>query len=207
MSHPSDPALLVLHAVRLLGFANTTTIADRSGTSGIEAMNMLRAAENSGWVTHSSFFDLSGWSLTEHGKTENERQLAAERIVADPDNTIADVYRDFLPLNARLLRAVTDWQTKPTPDDAHAPNHHFDKGWDQRVLREVKALGTALAPLSARLTERLTRFGHYSDRFASALSKAQSGEFEWVDTTTVDSCHLVWFQLHEDLIATLGITR
>jgi len=28
-----------------------------------------------------------------------------------------------------------------------------------------------------------------------------------VDHTDVDSCHRVWFELHEDLIATLGIDR
>jgi hypothetical protein len=26
-----------------------------------------------------------------------------------------------------------------------------------------------------------------------------------VDRTDVDSCHRVWFELHEDLVATLGI--
>ncbi|MEK8226978.1 hypothetical protein NKG05_14185 [Oerskovia sp. M15] len=29
----------------------------------------------------------------------------------------------------------------------------------------------------------------------------------WVDRTDVDSCHRVWFELHEDLVATLGIDR
>jgi hypothetical protein len=28
-----------------------------------------------------------------------------------------------------------------------------------------------------------------------------------VDRTDVDSCHRVWFELHEDLVATLGIDR
>jgi len=29
----------------------------------------------------------------------------------------------------------------------------------------------------------------------------------WVDAIGIDSCHTVWFQLHEDLLATLGIPR
>lgn len=36
---------------------------------------------------------------------------------------------------------------------------------------------------------------------------AEAGERAFVDRTDVDSCHRVWFELHEDLIATLGIDR
>ena len=34
-----------------------------------------------------------------------------------------------------------------------------------------------------------------------------AGEHDWVDRTDIDSCHRVWFELHEDLIATLGLSR
>lgn len=33
------------------------------------------------------------------------------------------------------------------------------------------------------------------------------GERGWVDRTDVDSCHRVRFELHEDLVATLGLQR
>lgn len=44
-------------------------------------------------------------------------------------------------------------------------------------------------------------------RFDVALHSALAGQNEWVDRTDIDSCHRVWFQLHEDLLATLGIDR
>ncbi|SLM99833.1 conserved hypothetical protein [Corynebacterium xerosis] len=53
----------------------------------------------------------------------------------------------------------------------------------------------------------LARFGGYADRYNSALHRAMNGEHNWIDKTDVDSCHRVWFQLHEDLVATLGIDR
>jgi len=34
-----------------------------------------------------------------------------------------------------------------------------------------------------------------------------AGEHTWLTRPTVDSYHTVWFELHEDLLATLGRTR
>lgn len=207
MTHSSPPSLLVLHAVRFLGFADPTAIAARTGVSHDDTAEVLRDAEQHGWVRHDAFAGLEGWSLTEEGRAENERQLAHERASADPEDVIGSVYDDFLPLNARLVSACTDWQLRPTSEDRLASNDHTDPAWDTRVLDELAALSIALAPLVARLADVLTRFAGYDTRFDAALRRAQSGQNEWVDRTDVDSCHRVWFQLHEDLVATLGVDR
>ncbi|MCT2974809.1 transcriptional regulator [Propionibacterium freudenreichii] len=207
MSYPSIPELLVLHAIRLIGFADSDAIAARARTDRDAMLRVLREADREGWVQHLAFADLDGWSLTDTGRIENERQLAVERTAADPDTAIAATYRDFLPLNARLVRAVTEWQIKPTDEDPFAPNKHDDPAWDSRVLNELAALGTELVPLTNRLSGVLARFDGYSDRYDAALHKAANGEHDWIDKTDVDSCHRVWFQLHEDLVATLGIDR
>jgi hypothetical protein len=207
MTHRSASELLILHAVRLLGFANTAEVAERARTGPDEALRVLREAERQSWVQHVEFADLGGWSLTDSGKIENERQLAVERGGADPENRVAAVYRDFVPLNARLLRAVTDWQISPTGEDRFAPNDHVDTTWDGRVLAELVALDNALPALVARLAGVLARFADYDIRFATALRRAQDGHHHWIDKTNIDSCHRVWFQLHEDLVATLGIDR
>lgn len=197
----------MLHAVRLLGFARTGAIATRAGITADAAADLLREAEHLGWLQHSTFADLEGWSLTDAGRIENERQLATEREAADPGRQIAATYREFLPLNARLLRAVTDWQISPTAADAFAPNDHSDRDRDGRILAELAELGIALRPLNERLSAVLTRFAGYVERFESALAKAKNGQPHWVDRSDIDSCHRVWFQLHEDLIATLGVDR
>lgn len=207
MTHDSHPSLLVLHAVRCLGFADPAAIVDRTGVGHDDTVTVLRDAEDHGWVRHDAFAGLEGWSLTEEGRAENQRQLAHERASADPDDVIGSVYRDFLPLNARLVSACTDWQLRPTGGDRLASNDHADPAWDARPLDELAALNAALAPLVARLTEVLTRFTGYDARFDAALRRAKSGQNGWVDRTDIDSCHRVWFQLHEDLLATLGIDR
>lgn len=207
MTHHSAASLLVLHSVRLLGFADSEAVAERAGTSQADALRLLSDAEHAGWVQHVAFADLDGWSLTDSGKAENERQLAAERVSADPDGVVAATYRVFLPLNARLLQAVTDWQIKPTDADQFAPNDHSDRAWDGWVLRELTILGRDVAPLIENLSAVLARFDDYVARYESALRRAKSGELAWIDKTDIDSSHRVWFQLHEDLVATLGIDR
>jgi hypothetical protein len=59
----------------------------------------------------------------------------------------------------------------------------------------------------SRLSATLTRFSGYSERFAGALTQVERGRLAWLDEPAIASCHTVWFQLHEDLLATLGLER
>ncbi|GAA2822244.1 transcriptional regulator [Nonomuraea rubra] len=207
MTPDSAPALLALHAVRITGLADTPAVAHRYGLDPAETKELLLDAEAHGWVEHTSFAGTGGWSLTGRGRAENERLLAAELAHAGGAEEVRDVYRAFLPLNALLLRACTDWQLRPTAGDRLAVNDHADPAWDARILRELGEIGEGLQPLADRLGSVLARFRGYDTRFAAALARAGAGETGWVDRTDVDSCHRVWFELHEDLIATLGLDR
>lgn len=207
MTRESAADLLVLHAVRVTGFGDTPVIARRYGLDPAETKEMLLDAEARGWVAYSSFAGDGGWSLTEAGKAENERRLAEELAGTGRADEVHDVYRTFLPLNAILQRACTDWQLRPADGDRLAVNDHSDPAWDAGVLHELANVDRALKPLADRLASVLGRFRGYDTRFSSALARAQAGDGGWVDRTDVDSCHRVWFELHEDLIATLGLTR
>ncbi|MEU7898093.1 transcriptional regulator [Nonomuraea sp. NPDC049152] len=207
MTRDSQPGLLVLHAVRVTGFADTPVIAHRYGLDAAETKEALRDAEARGWVEHAAFAGTAGWSLTEAGRAENERRLAAELARVGGADEVRDVYREFLPLNALLLQACTDWQLRPSAGGRLAVNDHSDPTWDAGVLHELTGIDRALTPLADRLGSVLTRFRGYDTRFTTALARARAGEGAWVDRTDVDSCHRVWFELHEDLIATLGLDR
>ncbi|MFF1816783.1 transcriptional regulator [Kribbella sp. NPDC058245] len=199
MSRASTPELLTLHAVRLLGVGDEQAIADRFALDLASTKELLLDHQAFGWISWSQFADIGGWSLTESGRAENERGLAAE-LGSDAD-TVSTAYSAFLPLNGRLQAACTQWQLKPAPGDAMAFNDHTDPAWDQAVLDELAAIGQELTPLATQLTATLDRFAGYDTRYTRAH---QAG---CVDSTTVDSCHRVWFELHEDLIATLGVRR
>ncbi len=110
------------------------------------------------------------------------------------------------PLNARLVQACTDWQLTILPDGSMQENDHEDASHDRRIVAELASLAKELTPLTTRLTERLTRFSDYDTRFATALTSA-ADDPEMITGTKPQSAHRVWFELHEDLIATLGIDR
>ena len=207
MSFESAAELLVLHAVRIKGMADAGAAARRFGLDHAEVEELLLDYEASGMVRQAQFADVSGWFLTDAGRSESNRLLAAELHEAAASDAVAESHAAFVPLNGRLLEAVTRWQIRPTPWDAMATNDHTDWGWDEHVLRSLAGLSGRLRPIELQLSAALTRFGGYADRFDASLVRVDQGQRKWVDEPKIDSCHTVWFELHEDLLATLGLTR
>jgi hypothetical protein len=204
---PSIPELLVLHAVRLLGMAEDHEVAVRFDLDPSVASELLLDFEAMGWITHVEFAGTGGWTLTDAGRRENGQRLADELATTDSRPAIEAAYGQFLPHNDRLLRAATDWQLRPSQADPLAVNDHRDQQWDRRVLDELAALGADLRRIDQTLSARLSRFRGYGHRFAAALDRVRRGELSWVNRPKADSCHTVWMQLHEDLLATLGRER
>ena len=206
-AHVSAVEDLALHGPRVLGFASAARVAARYRLDPDTVHELLLDHEARGWVQHSAFADLSGWSVTEAGRVEDERRLALELERADAGEAVAVVHREFLPLNDRFGEACTRWQVRPSRLHPMAANDHTDWAWDEQVRRRLTSLGAAFGQLSARLAARLERFDGYGERYAAALAHVDAGRPRWVDAPEVDSCHTVWVQLHEDLLATLGIPR
>ena len=191
--------LLVLHAIRTLGYGDVGRIAARVNLPRLEVERHLLDADAHGWTTLSPLAGDDGWSLTEAGKTRDERLLAAELDAIGARDQVASVYQDFLPLNDIVGAACTTWQL------AEMGIGHQDVTLASTItaLRQPARL---LAGIEDRLTAHLSRFTGYHRRFTGALRKAAT-EPAWITGTDRDSCHCVWFELHEDLIATLGLTR
>jgi hypothetical protein len=207
MSFRSSTELLVLHGVRIKGMADMDTISRRFSLDAAEVQEHLLDYEASGVIQGVAFADVRGWSLTEAGRKENERLLASELNQAAARDVVAHSHTAFAPLNARFLDAITRWQIHPTRWDAMASNDHSDWAWDERVLGELASLSRRLRIIEEPLAASLARFGGYADRIAAALARVDQGGRKWVDEPKIDSCHTVWFELHEDLLATLGMTR
>jgi hypothetical protein len=197
----------VVQAFAAEGFASAARVAARFGLLTALVDEWLLDFEASGWVRRSSFAGSEGWSMTDAGRLENERRLAGELDRAGHRETATGLHAEFLPLNRRFGTACTGWQIRPTRADPMGHNDHTDWGWDERVLRELSALDTAFRAVCTRLANCLQRFDGYADRYSSALARVDTGQRRWVDGPDVDSCHMVWIEFHEDLLATLGIPR
>ncbi|WP_051082350.1 hypothetical protein [Arthrobacter sp. 131MFCol6.1] len=192
--------LLTLHALRLLGFADTESVAARFSQDPHDVERLLIDAGANGWALRSAFGGTRGWSLTVAGRTENERLLAEELESAGGLAAVTAVHAKFAPLNAGVVAACSKlqlrWLAEGSPND----------GIDEQAHQPFTEALASLSDLEVRLTAVLPRFSGYAKRLEQAVANAPT-EPAWLTATDRDSFHRIWFELHEDLIATLGIRR
>lgn len=205
MPYPSDPDLLVLLGLRLTSFGPTESVAEAAGLTEAEVAPRLGDLADAGLA---AFRDgrRTGWMLTPAGRGEGERRLGAELDAAGARGIVSEAYHRFLRVNQRLLDACTDWQLREV-EGASVINDHADGAYDERVVTTLSELDTTIQPVLTDLANALERLGGYGPRLSSALAKVQGGDGDWFTKPTIGSYHTVWFELHENLLATLGIER
>jgi hypothetical protein len=203
----SSAELLVLHALRVKGMADAAAITQRFALDRELVAELLLDYEAFGWITRVHFANVNGWSLTTSGLAENERRLAAELDQTSARSNVIAAHEVFLALNSRFLVVITNWQIRPRGGDQLAANDHTDTSWDQHVVDELHDLQGRLRPVCQQLTAALARFGGYDERYSAALHRVDRGDHAWVAQPKIDSCHTVWMELHEDLLATLDLKR
>ncbi|MGB5756426.1 MAG: hypothetical protein WBM50_05885 [Acidimicrobiales bacterium] len=202
VSSPLD--LRVLHGLRLKGLVDTPFLAELVEADIGDVESLLELAAADGFVKHRTG-GRSGWSLTDEGRKEQERLLAVQLDEAERRADVQSAYRRFLALNGRLLQICTDWQVI---DGAKGTlNTHDDPAYDAGIVAQLIDIDRAVQPICAELGGWIDRFDHYGRRFSTALAGVVAGEIDWFTKPTIDSYHTVWFELHEDLLVTLGIDR
>jgi hypothetical protein len=204
--------LVVLHALRLVGVASAEEVARRAGSDVARAeavLHQLRA----GRLVELRSGRFGGWLLTAAGRVRGEDLLAAELDRLGTRDVLEGAYSSFLELNPLVLRACSDWQVRRIGGAAGSAggelvlNDHLDAGYDAAVLDRLGTLHAQAGSALARAEVALERFAPYRPRLANALARARAGGLDWVTKPLIDSFHTVWFELHEDLLATLGRRR
>jgi hypothetical protein len=204
----SDPAFVALHVVRVRGVTGSAEIAAATGLDEDAVETAMRAHAGHDLVTLRTGA-LAGWALTPFGRDEDAQRCAAELEAAGLRDAVGALYRRFLELNPLLLRLCTDWQLHPPADNKTPPepNRHEDAAYDAEVVARLGKVDGAAQPICDELADALARFGNYGPRLAAARVRVEAGEHDWMTKPLIDSYHSVWFELHEDLLATLGIER
>ena len=205
MTMSLDTRLLVLHGLRLKGFAGSDAVAEAAGVPAPEAVGLLEALVADGLVTHRSG-KVSGFALTGAGREQHATELRAQLEAVGARGAVQDAYSRFLGLNTELLTICTDWQLREI-DGRSAVNDHGDGVYDAGVIARLSSLHGMAEPICDDLGAALARFAPYGPRMALALHRVEAGEVDWFTKPMIASYHTIWFELHEDLLCTLGIER
>ncbi len=198
------PDLLVLHTLRCIGFAGTARIAKAAGLGESDVESELIDLAVAGLVTHLPG-EFGGWGLTDAGRAADAERITGELETAAARPALTATFQDFLVLNPELLDLCTAWQLRSV-DGVMIANDHSDPSYDDRVLDRFTEFHHRAVVVCGELSAALPRFGRYRSRLAEALQRAARGALEYV-ADDVSSYHAVWAELHEDLLATLGIPR
>ena len=203
-SHRSEADFRVVHALRCIGVAGEERVATASGLGRRDTAARLRRLSSLGLVTLAPG-PFGGWGLTEAGRASEQDWLRVELELTGARDHIHRSYRSFLALNSKLLQICSDWQMiklGPSP----ILNDHRDPEYDAGVLSRLMKIEDSVQRILAELSGRLSRFESYGSRLRNALERTLAGDTLYL-ADGLDSYHAVWFQLHEDLLATLGISR
>jgi hypothetical protein len=188
--------LTVLQAVRLKG---RVSLGDLAATLGDDADDLVATVDR---LTRSGLLvDGKVLRLSPDGRVRLTELLGAERACVDTA-TLAAGYADFRAVNAEFKALVTDWQVKNGQ-----PNAHDDADYDAAIVARLDNVHRRVVPIVAAAAAQLPRLGRYSVKLQAALDNVHAGDTLWLSRPLIDSYHTVWFELHEELILAVGLTR
>lgn len=188
--------MTVLQAVRLKG---RVSLADLAATLDASPADIATTVE---WVTADGLLvDGPTLRLTPSGRERLSALLAEERNGLDK-TALSAAYDEFGSINTDFKALVTDWQLK-----SGQPNTHDDTDYDAAVLARLDDVHQRVAPIITAVAQQLPRLSAYSAKLQTALDKVKAGEIAWLTRPLIDSYHTVWFELHEELILGVGLTR
>lgn len=188
--------LAVLQAVRLKGRAGTVDLAATLGEDESEVAVTVEQLTRSGLLVDGKLL-----RLTSEGRARLGQLLADERRDIDIAAMTA-AYSEFRPVNADFKALVTDWQVKDGE-----PNSHEDADYDAGVLARLDDVHRRVLPIIAAAAGQLARLSRYSTKLQAAFERIKAGDTTWVSRPLIDSYHTVWFELHEELLVTAGLSR
>lgn len=198
---------LVLHALRLKGVAGVPEVTTATGLDDAEVGSTVTELVADGLVERREG-SLPGWTATALGRKQDGVQVAEELETTGSRAGIQVAYDGFLAVNPELLAACAAWQLlSGEGDGAPVINDHSDPDYDAEVVARLVETDRLAQPVLEALAATLARFAPYRPRLALALARVQAGDGDWFTRPVIGSYHSVWFELHQDLLDTLGLER
>ena len=198
-----DPSQLPVHALTLRQLASAEQLAEVTGlpVADIEAALEKAAADGSVMAARGNFM------ITPAGRSRLD-DLYPEAFAEFRSSTaVTDAMDAFeTGVNKQVLTLTTDWQTKEVGGD-RVPNDHGDPDYDAAVIDKLARVVDRTAKVLRPVADLDPLVDRFLDRIGAALTRAESGETDYVSGVRVDSVHTVWFQMHEHLLRLTGRER
>ena len=200
MGISSEPRFLVLHALRIKGFAKVDVLAELSGlpADGVEGHLKGLAAEELAMFREARAL----WQLSPKGREAHGAALSEDVKQPGLQEGLRAEYEPFLELNDAFKVLCGDWQLR----DGN-PNDHSDDAYDAEVIGRLRGIDERTQPLVRAMGGAVDRFAGYGPRLSETLGKVVNGEHKLFTGVMCNSYHDIWMELHEDLILSLGIDR
>ena len=198
----SDPRLLALHGLAVKSAATPEAVATLLGRDTGDIEQALQSA-----VTDGHAIGAKGrFMVTPGGRAWLDQSYPEAFAAHRQDSSFTAAADKFERINRDLLALLTDWQSVPAGGQ-RVPNAHTDAEYDRAILDRLGDLHDRAAKVLGRLTAAEPRLEEYVRRLDAAYDRALAGETDYVSGVRVDSYHVVWHELHEDLLRMLGRTR
>jgi hypothetical protein len=205
MAHESEPDLLILHALRLKGFAEPADVSDATNLAESDAAEKLTAFRDRELVKRRDG-RVSGFLLLPAGKELHATLLEVDLATADCLAQIEACYSAFLDYNETFKQLCGDWQLR-TVGGAQVANDHLDAEYDADIAARLAALQPVVAEVIDELSAAMARFAPYSRRLDRAATRFVEGDQAALAQPLARSYHDVWMELHEDFLVTLDRNR
>lgn len=176
----------VLHVLAMEGIADTDTIVAETDHEESTVAETLADLEADGLVEEEGF-----WYITDDGE-RRLNVLCRDRFDEAERDQLRQALDRFETLDARLKELASDWQK--SKDEQHI-DELVDLHADVEELFDDLDAGIAAA------------YRPYVTDLAAARDALSDGEEAYFTSTEVESYHEVWFDLHDDLLRTLGAGR
>ncbi len=196
--------LVVLHGLRVKGFAEAPALADFAGLGEQEVTDVLEALSVAGLAAHREGA-IGGWHLTPAGRAEHAAELAADVAGSATRPQVDAGYERFADLDRAVKVVCTAWQVRDLA--AGVVNDHSDADYDAAVVDQLAMIHATAGDVVDSLTAAMARFRPYRRRLDAAYERVQAGDRDALTKPLSGSYHDVWMELHEDLLLTLGMER
>lgn len=142
--------------------------------------------------------------ITESGKVALRAFIRARRRHIIP-LLEGRAWASFEALDTELKSVCSMWQVRQ--DGTGSLNTHDDPEYDFAVIEKLVEIHGRLREFVRSVSGLETELADLTVELDNAMARVSEGEFDYFTGVQLNSFHNLWFELHEDLLCTMGLQR